>query len=111
MGGGYALLLACTAKQIKATVVFYGRNPSPIEAVTDIQSPVLFFYGEEDRMIRGGVPRLEEAMRRHGKGIETKSYPDAGHSFMNHTRGGYRREAAEDAWTRTIGFYNQRLKR
>jgi carboxymethylenebutenolidase len=110
LGGGYSLLLACASDQVKASVVFYGRNPAPIEAVASIQCPLLFFYGEEDRFIRDGVPKLQEAMRRHGKQMEVHAYPNASHSFMNDRRRSYRPEAASDAWRHTLEFFRRHLK-
>lgn len=109
LGGGYSILLACASDQIKGSVVFYGRNPSPIDAVANIQCPVLYFYGRNDRFIRSGVPKLEESLRSHGKPYEIKSYPNASHSFMNDQRSSYRPEVAADAWRQTLEFFEHHL--
>ena len=109
LGGGLALALASASDQVSATVSFYGKGPSPLSAVANIHSPVLYFYGEDDWFIRGSVPRLREAMQRHGKSLEVQTYPGASHSFMNDQRRSYRPAAAEDAWPRTISFLQQHL--
>ena len=67
-------------------------------------------YGEDDKMIAKGVPKLESALESHGKSFETHSYAGAGHSFMNDTRGSFRPDAADDAWKRTISFLDATLK-
>ena len=109
LGGGFALLAACASDEIKAGVSFYGRNPGRIDVVADLQCPILYLYGENDRMVRGGVPRLEQAMRDHGKSLTVRSYPNASHSFMNDGRGSYRPEAADDAWRQMLGFFREHL--
>ena len=67
-------------------------------------------YGEDDKMIAKGVPKLRSALESHGKTFETHSYPGAGHSFMNDTRGSFRSDAASGAWKRTIAFLDATLK-
>ena len=109
MGGGFALLLACASDQIQGSVAFYGRNPKPIDAVAGITCPIMFIYGEDDRFIRGGVPNLEDALKRHGKDYSIKSYPYASHSFMNSRRGSYRKDAAEDSWRSILDFFSSHL--
>ncbi len=109
LGGGYALLVACASDEVKASVAFYGRNPGAIDAVANIRCPVLYFYGENDRFIRGGVPKLEQAMHDHGKRLTVRSYPDASHSFMNDQRKSFRPGPAEDAWQHTLSFFREHL--
>ena len=110
MGGGFSLLLACASNQVKTSVVFYGRNPSPVDSVSELNCPLLFMYGEDDKMIAKGVPKLRSALESHGKSFEERSYPGAGHSFMNDTSGSFRPDAASDAWKRTIAFLDATLK-
>ena len=110
MGGGFSLLLAISTNQVKSSVVFYGRNPTPIEDVAELNCPLLFVYGEDDKMISGGVPKLRAELDAQGKSYEMQSYPDAGHSFMNDKRKDFRPEAAQDAWQRTLAFLDANLK-
>ena len=51
MGGGLSLRLACENRELAAAVVFYGRNPSPIDLVKNINCPILGNYAGEDRGI------------------------------------------------------------
>jgi carboxymethylenebutenolidase len=110
-GGGTSLRAAIAIPEMAAAVIFYGGNPDPIDQVASVQCPVMGFYGEEDARITGGVPSLDEAMKRHGKKFESKIYPGAQHAFFNERKGDrHNAAAAEDAWERMLAFYNQNLK-
>ena len=111
MGGGLALLLACKNPEITAAVVFYGRNPTPLDLVKNLQGPVLGNYAGADMAIKeADTNLLKEAMKKYGKTFDIKTYPGAPHGFFNDTRGSYRPEAAKDAWNRTLKFYSKYLK-
>jgi carboxymethylenebutenolidase len=103
MGGGLSLL--------EAAVVFYGRNPSPIDLVKNIQCPILGNYAGADMAIKeADINLLKETMTKYGKIFDVKVYPGAPHAFFNDTRESYRPEAAKDAWKRTLDFFNKYLK-
>ncbi|MBI4235816.1 MAG: dienelactone hydrolase family protein [Chloroflexi bacterium] len=110
MGGGLSLQLACRSQRIGTAVVYYGPNPQNIDEVARIRGPVLGIYGAEDAWIMSGVPALREAMKRHGKSFEDHVYQGAPHAFFNDTSPAYRKQAAEDAWTRTLDFLSKNLK-
>jgi carboxymethylenebutenolidase len=103
MGGGLSLLLACHCKELAAAVVFYGRNPSPIDLVKNIECPVLGNYAGADMAItESDINLLKQTLTRYGKVFDMKIYPGALHAFFNDTRESYRPEAAKDAWNRTL---------
>ena len=110
MGGGISADLAVVCPELAAAVIFYGQNP-PLDRVPEINAPVLGIYGEEDKGITGAVPELERAMREAGKDFRYHVYPGAPHAFFNDTRPNYRKEAAEDAWRRTLEFFGETLGR
>ena len=121
MGGTYSLLMAGLSRELAASAVFYGRifyreksekkPTAPIELVPQISCPLLLIYGEADMGIpMDDVRNLEESLRANGKGFELKTYPGAPHAFFNDTRETYRPEAAEDAWKRTLAFFDRHLK-
>jgi carboxymethylenebutenolidase len=111
MGGGLSLLFACHNKDLAAAVVFYGRNPSPIDQVKKINCPVLCNYAGADYGItETDINLLKETLTKYGKVFDVKVYPGAPHAFFNDTRGSYRPDAAKDAWERTLKFYSQHLK-
>ena len=112
MGGGLSLLLACRNNRLAAAVVFYGRNPSPIDQVKSINCPILCNYAGADMAItEADINLLKETLTKYGKTFDIKTYPGAPHAFFNDARESYRSEAATDAWTRTIDFYNKYLKK
>jgi carboxymethylenebutenolidase len=111
MGGGLSLLLACKNPEIAAAVVFYGRNPTPIDLVKNLQCPVLGNYAGADMAIKeADINLLKETLTKYGKTFDIKIYPNAPHGFFNDTRESYRPEAAKDAWKRTLKFYDKYLK-
>jgi len=111
MGGGLSLLLACHNRELAAAVVFYGRNPSPIDLVKNIQCPILGNYAGADRGIsESDINLLKQTLTKYGKVFDVKVYPEAPHAFFNDTRESYRPEAAKDAWERTLQFFRKILK-
>ena len=111
MGGGLALTLATDSPHIKAVAPFYGANPSPIDKVANIQGTVFAVYAEHDDWAGPAVRQaLEDALRKHGKTFETKTYPGTEHAFFNDTRPEvYRPEAAKDAWDKMLTLFRENL--
>ncbi len=110
MGGGLSLLLACLNKELAAAVVFYGRNPSPVDLVKNIKCPILGNYAGVDLGItESEINLLKQTLTKYGKTFDIKVYPGAPHGFFNDTREGYRPDAAKDAWDRTLKFFSKYL--
>lgn len=112
MGGGYALMLSCVSKDIKAAVPFYGQVPNPDAPLQQLSAPVLYLYGEDDGWItKADVQRLAASLKKYNKPGEIKTYPGAPHAFFRDTDPTvYRPEAAKDAWTRATTFFKQHLR-
>ncbi len=113
MGGRYSLLLATVEPTLAADVAYYGAPPTDAAAIGAIKAPVLGNYGADDKgPAPDQVKAFEEAMKKAGKSIDVKIYPGAGHAFanVNNPWGGYRKEAAEDAWARSTAFLAKHLK-
>jgi carboxymethylenebutenolidase len=106
-GGTYAWSLALHEPRLRAAVPFYGRFPEGGDP-SAIRCPVLAFYGEEDHGITDEVPELERRMRDAGVDFTARVYHGVGHAFFNDSRRTvYDREAAEDAWQRTLAFIDK----
>lgn len=76
MGGALSLLAACARDLFRAAVVFYGRNPNPIERVRSLPCPLLGLYGEADQGISPSeVERLRRALEAAGKQFELQYLP------------------------------------
>lgn len=111
MGGGLSLLLACHNKDLAAAVVFYGRNPSPIDLVKNIHCPILCNYAGDDMAItESDINLLKQTLTKYGKVFDIKVFLGVPHAFFNDTRESYRPEAAKEAWERTLDFYRKYLK-
>jgi carboxymethylenebutenolidase len=110
-GGGRALMFTTRSKDLAASVIYYGENPTNLEEVKNITAPVLGHYGGADERITSGVPQLEAAMKKYGKSFEYKIYAGAPHAFNsdNNPRS-YREEAAKEAWARTLEFFKKHLQ-
>ena len=108
-GGGMTWRTITKTPAIKAAVPFYGPNP-PLEDVPGIQAAVLGIYGELDQRITSGAAAIEEAMKKNGKVFEKIIYPGAAHAFHNDTGANYYPAAAQDAWAKTVAWFEKYLK-
>jgi len=110
-GGEMTFAVATQVRGLKAAVVYYGRSPSPIDRVKNIEAPVLAHYGEEDPGVNKTIPAAEEAMKKYNKSFTYKIYPKAKHAFNNDTNPDrYHPEAAKEAWRRTLEFFKTHLR-
>ena len=122
-GGRVSYLAACRVEGIGAAAVYYGGGivPRPDQPVTTtplieltdrITCPVIGFFGGQD----GGIPveavdRIRDTLKEKGKTADIFLYPDAGHGFFCDDReGSYNKEAAGDAWDKTLAFFHRHLK-
>jgi carboxymethylenebutenolidase len=108
LGGGLAYQIS-TMFPFGASVVFYGANPKPLEAVANITGPVLGIYAGEGDSINSGLPAIVESMIRYKKTFETKLYREVQHAFFNETMPVYNKSAADDAWERAVSFFSKYL--
>lgn len=109
-GGGQSLNFATQCKDLNAAVVYYGRNPNPLESVANIPCKVMGNYGADDPNIMPGVEPLKAALGKAGKSFDCKVYEGAKHAFNNNTNADrYHPEAAKDAWARTVNFFKANL--
>ncbi|HJW15340.1 MAG TPA: dienelactone hydrolase family protein [Thermoanaerobaculia bacterium] len=114
MGGKYSIRLAAADPGIRACVMYYGAPITDPVSIKGIQAAVLGNFGGDDK---GPTPEqaleFEKALRAAGKKVDFKIYPGAGHAFadINNPWGGYRAEAAKDAWARTVAFLDENLRK
>jgi carboxymethylenebutenolidase len=112
MGGGLSLQLAVNEPRLAACVVNYGALPTDPQDIQKIQAPVLGNFGGQDRGIPpSAVAAFQKAMEAAQKVIDVKIYEGAGHAFENpNNKLGYRERDAQDAWARSLAFFNRTLK-
>jgi carboxymethylenebutenolidase len=108
-GGGVTWQVAVDMPELLAAVPFYGPHPD-ISDVPSINAAVLAIYGELDNRINSGIPAIEEAMKANNKIYEKVIYPNADHAFHNDTGSRYNAEAAQDAWTRTLAWFDNYVR-
>ncbi|MEX2227451.1 MAG: dienelactone hydrolase family protein [Dehalococcoidia bacterium] len=119
MGGRVAYLMATQDAEFKAVVVFYGGSimqpwgdgPAPFDESAKIGAPLLGLFGEQDGNPNpDDVAKIDAALTRLNKPHEFHSYAGVGHAFMNVGRPGYREEVAQDAWQKTVSWFERYLK-
>ncbi len=107
-GGGVSMYLAVRISNLAAAVAFYGRHPSPDDAVF-IEAPLMMHHGALDERINAGWPDFEKALKAADRDYEQFMYADANHGFHNDTTPRFDKDAAELAWRRTIAFFEKNL--
>ncbi len=110
-GGGWSLRTALLhPDEVDATVIYYGRLVTDREQLATLQMPVLGIFGAEDRGIPlEGVREFEAALGELGKEAAIHVYEGADHAFANPSGTRYNKEAAEDAWSKTLAFLAKNL--
>jgi carboxymethylenebutenolidase len=117
MGGTVALVTAAR-RDVGAAVSFYGGGVTEgrfgfgplVEEATQLRAPWLGLYGDLDQGIPvEGVERLRQAAASSGQPTELIRYPEAGHGFHCDQRDSYEPKSAQDAWARTVAWFNEHL--
>jgi carboxymethylenebutenolidase len=92
---------------MNAVAPFYGAAPKP-EDVGRTKAAVLIHHGALDKNLSGAYPAQEAELKKNNIRYEGHIYPNAVHGFFNDaTPERYNRVAAQQAWTRTIEWFNQ----
>ena len=108
-GGAMANTLATLVPELGGAVPFYGTSPNPAD-VPKIKAPLLIHFAENDQRVNASWPPYEEALKANKVAYEAYTYPGTQHGFNNDTTPRFNAEAAKLAWTRTVEFFNKRLR-
>jgi len=121
LGGAFAILMA--NRGFDASSVNYGRLPKRLDAAAAGACPIVASYGGRDGTLKGAAARLETALETAGVEHDVKEYPEAGHSFLNHSEApgwmkplarpmnaGFVDTAAADAWERIDRMFSAALR-
>ena len=88
-----------------------GTLATEAESLNKIQAPILgIFGGKDDGITAGDISKFEAELKKRGRKIAVKIYPEAGHGFENSNSKSYRADDAADAWKLTVGFLAANLK-
>jgi carboxymethylenebutenolidase len=123
-GGRQAVLTASRAQGFAAVIDLWGgrvvaakdqltpKQPvAPIDYTTDLQTPLLGLFGNEDQSpTPADVDKHEEELKKHGKTYEFHRYDGAGHGFFYYDRPMYRQQQAMDGWNKVFAFFDTHLK-
>ncbi len=109
-GGGVVNNLAVASPDLLAAVTYYGSQPAA-DKVANIKARLMAHYGGLDERVNAGIPAFEQALKAAGIDYQIFIYEGANHAFNNDTAAArYRKEAADLAWERTIGFLRETLQ-
>jgi carboxymethylenebutenolidase len=110
-GGGIANTLAVRmGSDLAAAVPFYGAPPMAAD-VSKIKAAVLVHHGEKDTRLASTWPDYDKALTEAKVPHEGYIYPEAVHGFNNDaTPERYNKAAADQAWQRTIAWFNKYVR-
>ena len=116
-GGRIVWLYAAHSAQVKAGVAWYGRlvgkanelQPAhPLDMAASLKAPVLGLYGGSDQGIPlETVEQMKQALRAADSPSTIIVYPDTPHAFYADYRASYRKEPAEDGWSRLLAWFKE----
>jgi carboxymethylenebutenolidase len=108
-GGGIVNFLATRRPQLVAAAPFYGGAPLPGE-VARIKAELLVVLAAEDERINAAWPAYAAALK--AAGVRHALYQPEGtqHGFNNDTTPRYDKDAAAEAWRRTLALFNRTLR-
>jgi carboxymethylenebutenolidase len=110
-GGGIANSLAVRlGADLAAAAPFYGGAP-PAEDVPKIKAAILVHHGALDTRLVDAWPAYDSALKAANVVHEGHVYPSAVHGFNNDaTPERYNKAAADQAWQRTIEWFNKYVR-
>ena len=113
-GGRQVWLYAAHNPSLKAAAAFYGplvgqpndmKPNNPTDIAGSLKVPVLGLYGGKDQGITAeNVQAMREALKSSASKSEIIVYPEAPHGFHADYRPSYRKEDAQDSWTKATAW-------
>ncbi|MBM3660380.1 MAG: dienelactone hydrolase family protein [Actinobacteria bacterium] len=117
--GGRVTFLASLEWALGAGVGFYGGGiatkgvlpfPALVERTAALQTPWLGLFGDQDGSIPvADVEHLREALGAASVDAAVVRYAEAEHGFHCDARDSYHEASAEDAWGRTLAWFDAHL--
>jgi carboxymethylenebutenolidase len=95
---------------LAAAAPFYGGAPKS-EDVPKIKAAILIHHGALDKTLAEAYPAQEAELKKNKIRYEGHVYPNSVHGFFNDaTPERYNKAAAQQAWTRTLEWFNQYVR-
>ena len=110
-GGTWALNTALLLPDdIAAVVIYYAQVTADEEKLGPVSAPVLgLFAGDDAGVKKESVEAFRGALQRLRKDFDIQIYDGVRQGFANEDATNYDRNAADDAWQRTIEFLQRHL--
>lgn len=110
-GGSMSNTLAVLlGPDLAAAAPFYGGASKP-EDVPKIKAAILIHHGALDKTLAEAYPAQEAELKKNKIRYEGHVYPNSVHGFFNDaTPERYNKAAAQQAWTRTLEWFNQYVR-
>jgi carboxymethylenebutenolidase len=111
--GGRASFIANTLFPMKAAISFYGGAIAPelIQKAALLHAPHLFFWGGMDKHIpTEQIDTIVKELKLAGKEFTNVIISEGDHGFFCNERASYNPAAAEQAWTLTKIFLEQKMR-
>lgn len=108
-GGGIANFLATKLPSLAAAAPFYGSAPDSEEA-KNIKAEMLIVLAGTDERVNAGWPDYEKALE--AAGVKFALFQPGGtqHGFNNDTTPRFDKDAAAEAWSKTLALFNRKLR-
>ena len=108
-GGGMVWnLLNVGEDRIAAAVPFYGPAPATPD-FSKAKAAVFSVYGADDARVNGTKAAADAGLQAAGLTHNSKVFAGAGHAFFNETGQRYNANAAKEAWSILLGWFDQHL--
>lgn len=109
-GGAWSLRASLSKPElVAATCIYYGQLITEAAQLKTLNGPVLGIFAKDDPGIPPTkVAEFEAALKTAGVKAAIHSY-DARHAFANPSGDRFQREAARDAWAKTLAFFKENL--
>ena len=105
-GGGMVWrLLASRERRLAAAAPFYGPFPANAN-LNGTKADVLAVYGGLDARVNASIPVAKAALEAARLDYELLMFTQADHAFFNDTGARFNVPAAEEAWRRVIGWFD-----
>ena len=110
-GGGIANTLAVRlGENLAAAAPFYGAAPAAAD-IPKIKAAILVHHGELDTRLAAAWPAYETALKAANVPHDGHIYPGAVHGFnCDATPERYNKAAADQAWQRTVDWFNKYVR-
>ena len=116
--GGRTSFLADALLPLQASASYYGGGIAPggmfpdlLGRAGDLHAPILLFWGGKDTHIPQTQTRaVEDALIAAAKPYEMVTFSEADHGFFCDVRASYHPDAARQAWSLTLAFFETYLK-